>query len=109
MQDPPIEALADWVVLEALASNEDTTPSGLLIPASASKAPNLYQKFRVVSAGPEVTEDRISEYPDPALLPGDVVFVILDETGALRYGGVEYRICRYDHIAAIVRDEIEEI
>lgn len=109
MQDPPIEALADWVILEALASNEDHTPSGLLIPASASKSGEIYQKFRVVSAGPEVTEDRISEFPDPALLSGDVVFVILDDTGMLRYSGIEYRICRYDHIAAIVRDEIEEI
>lgn len=109
MQDPPIDALGDWVILEALGHTEDQTPSGLLIPASASRNGSLYQKFRVVSAGIDCTEDRMAEIPDPALAPGDLVFAIADDTGVLRYNGTEYRICRFDAIAAIVRDEIEEL
>lgn len=107
--DPPLEALSDWVILEALGATEDQTPSGLVIPQSASKNEALYQKYRVVTAGAECTEDRLSELPDLALQPGDVVFTLSENCGLLRFNGTDYRICRFDSIAAIVRDEIEEI
>lgn len=106
-QDPPLDSLADWLLLEALGSSEDQTPSGLLIPATASKNTDVYQKFRIVSAGAECTEDRISELPDPAVGPGDIVFVVPENTGMLRYDGVEYRVCRFEAVVAVVRDEID--
>lgn len=108
-QDPPLQALSDYVILEALGSTEDQTPSGILIPVTAAKNTTIYQRFRVVSVGEECTSDHMSEIPDPALEPGDIVFVQPDNAGVLRYGGIEYRICRFEAIAAVVHDDIEQL
>ena len=108
-QDPPLQALSDYVILEALGSTEDQTPSGILIPVTAAKNTAIFQRFRGVSVGEECSSDHVSEIPEPALEPGDIVFVQPDSAGVLRYNGVEYRVCRYEAIAAVVDDEIEQL
>ena len=107
--DPPIDALTDWVILEALGGTQDKTPSGLLIPSTATKSEDIYQQYRVVAAGPDCVEDRMSELADPALVPGDVVFAAPNMTGLLRYNGSDYRVCRYEQLAGIVRDDIHDV
>ena len=100
-----LEALTDHVILEATDDEENRTPSGLVVPASAARAENGYQRFRVIAVGPMVGEDRLAGEPDDVQVePGDLVLAPMSELGLYREAGQTYYITRYDMIAAVIRE-----
>lgn len=98
-----LEALGDHLILELAGPEEDRTPSGLLIPKSASQPPNGYARFRVLAAGPFCSEDRVSEFPEPSVGPGDLVLAPTGDLGLYREGGITYFIATFEQIAAVIR------
>lgn len=98
-----LEALSDHVILEPSEQDENRTPSGLYIPASAASSQHGYQRFRVLAVGPMCTDDRLSEFPEPNIEPGDAVLAPLDELRPYRESGQTYYIAHYEMIAAVIR------
>lgn len=99
-----LEALGDHVILEEVEAAENRTPSGLLIPASALQPKNGYRRYRVLAVGPYCSDDRISEFPEPSIQPGDIVVAPSDELGSYREGGQTLYIAQYEAIAAVIRE-----
>jgi len=102
-----LEALSDHLVLEVINEGEDRTPSGLLIPKSAAQPKQGYRRFRVLAAGPMCTDDRVSEFPEQSVEPGDTVLAPIDELGYYREAGHVYYVAHYEMIAAVIRDPLE--
>lgn len=102
---PWIEALGDHVILEDCDPQEKRTPSGLVIPANVSLPKGSYKRYRVIAVGPFCSEDRMSEFPEPALKAGDIVLAPAEELGIYREGRNVYYIARYEHLAAVFREE----
>ena len=99
-----LEALGDHLILETFEADDDRTPSGLLIPASAQQSSSGYRRFRVLAAGPLCSEDRLSEIPEPGVQPGDIVLAPVEELGVYRESGQTYYICHYELVAAVIRE-----
>lgn len=98
-----LEAVGDHLILEAADAEENRTPSGLVIPASAAKTDNGYHRFRVLAVGPACNEDRVGELNETPIHPGDLVLAPADELGIYRENGQTYYIAHYDLIAAVIR------
>lgn len=109
MEENEIHALGDYVILEPLEDGESRTPSGLLIPATVTKSEKLYHRYRVVSVGPDCTDDHMSEIPESSLYPGDIVLVSPQSTGQCHLGGREYGITTYDQVAAVLHEPIRRV
>ena len=99
-----LEALSDHLILESAIDNESRTPSGLLIPASAAKQDNGFQRFRVIAAGPVCNDERVADLGNPTIEPGDLVLAPADDLGIYRESGQTYYIASYDMIAAVIRE-----
>jgi len=102
---PWLEALGSYVILESVEPKEQKTVTGLVIPPTAQPPKGAYGKYRVVAVGPLCSEDRISEFPDPSLSPGDLVLAPVDEVKIYREGNRVFYIVDYELIAAIVREK----
>lgn len=100
-----LEAVGDHLILEATDADENRTPSGLVIPASAAKADNGYQRFRVLAVGPDCNDSQVGDVVDPPIHPGDLVLAPVDELGIYRENGQTYYIAHYDLIAAVIRGQ----
>lgn len=99
-----LEALSDHLILEASDhASESRTPSGLLIPASAAKVENGYQRYRVIAVGPMVGDERVGGLGESPIQPGDLVLAPASELGVYRENGQSYYIAHYDLIAAVIR------